>query len=242
MKRNFQKWEPGASENRTLGMVSSSSPELHGGFVSESSVIARGAEAVLKKSKWNERDVVIKERVVKSYRLAEIDKKLREERIRKEVKLMREARRVGISVPIIYDVDIKRNRIVMEYVKGEQAKTLLNSLRDRKIKKWLCNEIGKCAGRLHKNSIVHGDLTTSNIIVSGDRLYFIDFSLGEKSSELESRGVDFHLLKEAFKSAHSDSMNMFVHVEKGYSRECPDWKEVLEKAVEIERRGRYEER
>ncbi len=199
--------------------------------------IRTGAEAEIHLDEWNGRKVVKKVRVKKGYRDDQLDERLRSQRIRTEVKLMRECRMLGISVPIIYDVDLNGNKIVMEYVDGERVKDVLDS--DHEDKSGLCWEIGEKVGRMHREGISHGDLTTSNMILSDGRLYFIDMSLGEKTTELEVLGVDLHLLREAFLSAHSKVFDLFEEVLKGYLSSNEGGQDVIGKMKDIESRGRY---
>ncbi len=124
----------------------------------------------------------------------------------------------------------------MEFVDGPTAKEVLTSGNGEGE---MCYGIGFLAGRLHGGDIIHGDLTTSNMILSGDRLYLIDFGLGERSGELEAKGVDLHLLHEAFLSAHSEKSHLYEEVLRGYRDAYPDAKAVIAKAKEIEKRGRY---
>ncbi len=201
-------------------------------------MIKRGAEAEIYLSDWNKRKVVSKKRVVKSYRHKEIDRRLREARTKLEAKLISEARSLGVSTPIIYDVDTKESQIVMEYIEGEQIKEALFHAGEEQQKE-LCQEIGKCVGRFHKNHLIHGDLTTSNMILMNNRIYFIDFSLGGKSKEIESKGVDLHLLMEAFESTHSEILDKFDYVLEGYRKEYDGADAVIKKVKEIEKRGRY---
>ncbi len=181
--------------------------------------------------------MVEKRRVPKGYRHSSLDEGLRTSRVKTEVRLFREARKLGVPVPIIYDVDLEQNRITMELVEGPTAKEVLTS--GAEDEEELCYGIGVMAGRLHGGDIVHGDLTTSNIILSGDRLYLIDFGLGERSSELEAKGVDLHLLHEAFFSAHSEKSRLYKEVLRGYRDAYPEADTVIAKAREIEKRGRY---
>jgi TP53 regulating kinase-like protein len=201
-------------------------------------LIRRGAEAEIYLSDWNGRKVAIKRRVPKSYRLAEIDKRLREARTKLEAKMISEARNFGVSTPIIYDVNISQNQIVMDFIEGTRIKEKLHEV-DSKEQEELCFEIGRCLGRLHENHLIHGDLTTSNMILIEGRIYFIDFSLGGKSKEIEDKGVDLHLLSEAFESTHSEILKMFEHVLAGYKEEYADAELVIKKVKEIEKRGRY---
>lgn len=201
-------------------------------------LIKRGAEAEIYLSEWRNRKVVLKKRIPKTYRKEEIDKRLREARTKLEAKLISEARSFGVSTPIIYDVDTKNSHIMMEYVEGERLKETLHKA-DKEKQQNLCKDIGRCVGKFHKNDLIHGDLTTSNMILRNNRIYFIDFSLGGKSKEIESKGVDLHLLMEAFESTHSEILEMFSYVLESYKKEYSDAEKVVQKVKEIEKRGRY---
>ena len=106
-------------------------------------------------------------------------------------------------------------------------------------KKQVCRQIGEIAGKLHGAGIVHGDLTTSNILLDNGQMFLIDFSLGEKSDQIEAPAVDLHLVKEAFQSAHSQDMDMFEILLDGYSSSFDGAGPVIAKLDEIEKRGRY---
>lgn len=211
-------------------------------------MLKRGAEAELYLSDWHGRRTVIKRRVVKSYRRKELDERLQAARIKNEARLMAYARRQGVSVPIIYDVNLSEKEIVMEFIDGPQVKTLINLPETNETnetdvpnvsKEELAEMMGRSIGRLHKGNLVHGDLTTSNMLYKSGRIYFIDFSLGERTSEVEKKGVDMHLLKEAFLSVHSRALSYFDIVASAYVSEYPEGKDVLDKVKEIGRRGRY---
>jgi TP53 regulating kinase-like protein len=130
----------------------------------------------------------------------------------------------------------------MEFVEGRQVKQILNDFPQRERMK-LCRRIGRLIGRLHSNGIIHGDLTTSNIILTpNDRIVFLDFGLSEQTKELEARGVDLHLMKRALMSTHYRYVDeCFKAIIEGY-REImgrKETREVLNKIEEVERRGRY---
>lgn len=201
-------------------------------------LIKMGAEASLYLSNWYGRTIVIKKRMPKIYRVSELDQFLRTERIKTEVKLMTEARKLGVPVPIIYDIDFQENHIIMEYIIGPQIKEILGRV-SAKERKNLCKKIGALVSTLHKNDIIHGDLTTSNMILHSGRIYFIDLSLGSKSSEIEAKGVDMHLLKEAFQSAHSEIFESFELILNEYCKNYKEGKKIIAKIKEIEERGRY---
>jgi len=202
-------------------------------------LIYRGAEAEIIMDTYLGRKVIKKRRIPKGYRIPELDKRLRLQRTKEEAKLMVEARRGGVPVPIIYDVNLKEFTIIMEYVDGERVKELIPKLTERE-RKEICTMIGRNVARLHNANIVHGDLTTSNMILKNDKVYFIDFGLGEFSSEIERRGVDLHLLMEAFSSAHPEYPDLFNYVMEGYrSIYEGNAREIEKKIEEIIRRGRY---
>jgi Kae1-associated kinase Bud32 len=202
-------------------------------------IIYKGAEAEICVSKYMNYNVVEKRRVHKSYRIDYIDNKLISSRTREEAKLMIEARNKGVSVPIIYDVDLVNGIITMEYLKGKRVKDILNNLSEKK-RQTLCKKIGESIARFHNNDIIHGDITTSNMILLDDKVHFIDFGLGEKNSEIESKGVDLHVLMEALESTHSKYSDCFKYVLEGYKKELKDdANQVIKKIDDIVKRGRY---
>ena len=197
--------------------------------------LKRGAEAVL----WLDNDKIVKERIRKGYRLPEIDEKLRKYRTRKEAKLIEDARRVGITTPKIFSVDENGFKISMEYVDGQRLKEFFNETDDKK-RGEIAEIVGKSVGLLHRNGIVHGDLTTSNMILKDDEVYFIDFGLGENTQRVESLATDLSVLKEAFKSTHFKYLNLLWNsFIEGYKRTNDNFNKVLETLNDIEKRGRY---
>jgi Kae1-associated kinase Bud32 len=207
--------------------------------VSNKTILYKGAEAEIIVSKYLGFDVILKQRVTKGYRLKKINDTLISNRTREETKLMNQARQSGVCVPMIYDVDLQKGLITMSYIKGKRVKDILNNLSENERKK-LCIKIGESIGKLHKNDIIHGDITTSNIIVLNEFIYFIDFGLGEINSEIEAKGVDLHVLMEAIESTHSKYNNCFEYVLKGYKKtNSKDFKKIISKIDEIVKRGRY---
>jgi len=205
-------------------------------------MIKQGAEAKLFLSKLDDQDVVIKDRIKKNYRIEQIDKKIRKSRTSQESNLLSEARRVGVSTPIVFEIDKDGHKIIMEYIDGKRIKELLNSSDKKTIQK-ICLEIGKYIGKLHSTGIIHGDLTTSNMILRKEKIYFIDFGLGFFSKKIEDQGTDLMLLQEALKSTHFKILGLcWKSVIKAYEKEYPNSKQVLKKIEEIEKRARYKER
>jgi TP53 regulating kinase-like protein len=146
----------------------------------------------------------------------------------------------GVPTPLVYDVDLAEGACVltMEYIEGEQAKRLLNRLPMIGARR-LSRRIGESVGRLHAGGLVHGDLTTSNMLLRRGTLYFIDFGLGAMTAELESQGVDLRVLKEAFGSTHAHLGRCFDEMMKGYVSAYGNGAEAYERMREIAARGRY---
>lgn len=207
-------------------------------------IIKQGAEAILYLNNYEDQKVLVKERIKKNYRITPIDEQIRRLRTRKEVKLLTDARKVGVLTPTILHVDFQKNKIYMEFIDGIVVKDFLNSqnINEDDIKE-LCAKIGTAIGKLHSIDLVHGDLTTSNMILRGDDLYFIDFGLGEHSKRIEDKGVDMNLLYEALSSTHFKILNLcWETIIKAYRKEFKNADAVIEKVKEIEARSRYAKR
>ncbi|OGW53642.1 MAG: Kae1-associated kinase Bud32 [Nitrospirae bacterium RBG_13_43_8] len=202
-------------------------------------IIYRGAESIIYLDKFDGQNVLVKERVKKNFRLEQIDEKLRKERTRKEVKLLTESRKYNVLTPKIINVDFQKHKIIMENIDGIRIKEFLNTADKKNLQK-VSMDIGKLIGRLHANNIIHGDLTTSNMLLKDSQIYFIDFSLGEFSNRMEDKGVDLNLLYEALKATHFKNFKIcWDNILKGYKQEYSEGNKVLEKVKEIEKRARY---
>jgi TP53 regulating kinase-like protein len=210
----------------------------------EKILFKKGAEASLYLVDWHQRKVIIKIRITKKYRSPMLDEQIRSYRTLHEPQLIHEAKEAGVSTPLIYMVNVPESSITMEYIEGPQVKQILNNVSKAK-RHNICVRIGKSIAQLHSHSLIHGDLTTSNMILNKKgKLFFIDFGLGEKNGELEAQGVDLHLLKRALQSTHYLFWEeCFKSVLCGYTSvlgvELAE--KVYEKIREIEKRGRYVE-
>jgi len=205
-------------------------------------LIKKGAEASLYLEEWHGRKVIMKRRLPKRYRLAMLDKEIQSQRTMREPQFIHRAKEAGVPTPTIFMIDVAEAKIIMEFIEGKQVKEILNGLSAEERRR-LCRHIGELIGRLHTHGIIHGDLTTSNMILTPyRRVVFMDFGLSELSKEAEARGVDLHLMKRALQSVHfMHAKECFNSVIEGYAETVGDaeTKEVLEKIREIERRGRY---
>jgi len=205
-------------------------------------LIKKGAEANLYLEDWHDRKVIMKRRLAKGYRIHELDDEIRAERTVHEPQIIHRAKEAGVPTPIIFMVDPSEATIIMEFVEGKQVKQILGDLSsEERIN--LCRSIGENIGKLHRNGIIHGDLTTSNMILTAQgKVVFVDFGLSEQTTELEARGVDIHLVKRALQSVHYDyEKDCFNAIIEGYKKTLGEKMaaEVLGKVTEIERRGRY---
>ncbi|MCU0630595.1 MAG: bifunctional N(6)-L-threonylcarbamoyladenine synthase/serine/threonine protein kinase [Methanoregulaceae archaeon] len=186
---------------------------------------AIGAEAVVTIG----RHEVCKERRGKCYRSPGLDRQLIRERTRMEARLISMARRAGVPTPVISD--ITEDSIRMEKIEGPMLKECLGPD--------LVCEAGGIIGRLHQAGIIHGDLTTSNILVRDGRCVLIDFGLAQVSSEVEPRGVDIHVFFQTLESMVEDHAVLRQSFIEGYSGEFDQAAEVVAREQEILHRGRY---
>jgi TP53 regulating kinase-like protein len=205
-------------------------------------LLKKGAEASLFLADWHDRKVIIKTRLPKRYRPVGLDAAIRSYRTVHEPQLMHEAKRAGVATPTVFLVDVKNGAVVMEFVEGKQVKQLLGCM-GREERRRLCFKIGGLVGKLHVHGVIHGDLTTSNMIVDCEgKVFLVDFGLGEKNVELEAKGVDLHLLKRALQSTHYQFADeCFSGVMEGYAAVVgvAEIGKIVGKIKEIERRGRY---
>ncbi|MGZ7109124.1 MAG: bifunctional N(6)-L-threonylcarbamoyladenine synthase/serine/threonine protein kinase [Methanobacterium sp.] len=201
-------------------------------------IAEKGAEANIYSGKWLTHDVLIKERIPKSYRIPEIDIRLRKERTKKEAKLLGEAKSCGVKTPLIYDIDKQNNSISLEKIHGKIIKEVFEDAKIKEIKD-ISGKIGENIANLHNCGIIHGDLTTSNLILKDKKIVFIDFGLGKNSDLVEDKGVDLLVFKKAITGIHYKIADIcFNEILKGYEK-ADNYSEIIEKVEEIEGRGRY---
>ncbi len=197
-----------------------------------SKIIQQGAEAKIFLSK----DIIIKDRIKKSYRLPELDEQIRKRRTKSETKLLEKASKI-INSPA--PIETKEwDKIKMPFIDGKKLSEHLDSFPLKK-QKQICKKIGESIAKLHDSEIIHGDLTTSNMILKENKVFFIDFGLGFISYKFEDKAVDLHLLKQALEAKHFKTWKELVkEVFNGYKK-SKDSKIVFERLKTVEKRGRY---
>ena len=199
-------------------------------------IIQTGAEAIIIESGEN----IIKRRIKKSYRIPELDEKIRKLRTRSEARILEKASKI-IYAPKVLEVNEEKKEIILDFIDGKKLSENLDSFEIKEQKK-ICRNIGENMAKIHDNNIIHGDLTTSNMILKNEEVYFIDFGLGCISPKIEDKAVDLHLLKEALEARHFEYWKiLFDEILKGYLSSKYSEK-VLKQLDKVERRGRYKEK
>jgi len=201
-------------------------------------ILSQGAEAVIYQ-KGNE---VIKDRIKKSYRLQALDERIRKQRTKKEIKLLEKASKI-IPIPKITN-NKEKFSIEMQFINGKKLSESLDSFSEKEAA-LICRKMGENIAKLHNINIIHGDLTTSNMIFNKkeNKLYFIDFGLGYDNGKTEDKAVDLHLLKQALEAKHFSRYPSYVKwILESYKKHSKSAEAVLKRLEKVESRGRYKER
>ncbi len=204
-------------------------------------LLYRGAEADLMLGSWSGREAVYKVRKSLPYRLKELDDAIRTQRTIHEAQLMHHAKVSGVRTPFLYYVEPHNALLVMEFIRGKRLKEELAStstfeVRDR------FHKLGRMTALLHQAGIMHGDLTTSNVLVNDGELVLIDFGLAIRSKRLEDHAVDLRLIKETLTGAHPTvSKQALESLFDGYGDEVGEkyFRAATRQLGKIEKRGRY---
>ncbi|MBI5390416.1 Kae1-associated serine/threonine protein kinase [Candidatus Woesearchaeota archaeon] len=193
-----------------------------------STILSIGAEATV----MLDNNVVVKERTPKSYRIPALDEKLRKARTKREAKVLEQLAAMGFPAPKLIRAD--GATLTIEYITGARLRDFLTPKNCRT----LCKRTGELITLLHEKKIMHGDLTTSNMMVKEKSLYFIDFGLSFVSHKIEDMAVDLHLLQQCLESTHA---SLYVQAWKavidGYST-SQQAKEVMDRLEKVILRGR----
>jgi TP53 regulating kinase-like protein len=200
-------------------------------------LIKKGAEGDIFLTRYENTVAILKTRKKKQYRNQILDDKIRKSRTVRESTILSEVKKFGVRTPLVYQVNHNDCTILMQQIKG-------NVVRDLTGNKLIsaCREIGKITGTLHKNGIMHGDLTTSNFILSNGKIYTIDFGLSQRTAKIEDHAVDLRLFKEILNSAHVSMMkSLWSSFLKGYRSTVgyDRYNQILNHVSVIEGRGRY---
>ncbi|QLG61170.1 bifunctional N(6)-L-threonylcarbamoyladenine synthase/serine/threonine protein kinase [Halorarum salinum] len=218
--------DDGESVSRSVGPVSGSTADGGGTGDAGDDADLRGAEAVVEISG----EAVTKRRLPKGYRHPELDASLRRDRTVTEARLLADARKQGVPTPLVWDVDVTEATIRMQRV-GERD--LAAALTDEHVR-----TVGGYLARLHAADVVHGDPTTRNVRIDGDRVFLVDFGLGYGSGHVEDHAMDLHVFEQSLEGTAAEPEALVAAFEGGYAAVGEET--VLERLRGIEGRGRYQ--
>lgn len=183
----------------------------------------QGAEAII----HIQDNQVIKQRIAKPYRHAQLDEQLRTRRTRSEVKLLNKVAAIGLKVPAV--IRHNTDSIVLEYISGDTLRDVFTQPQP------FARQIADILSMLHQHDIIHGDLTTSNMMVRDGHIVLIDFGLGCISARIEDKAVDIHVFEESLQAYHhAIAQEVMSIIEQHYIH-----KPVLERLAQLRLRGRY---
>ena len=208
-------------------------------------LLHKGAEASLYLGIWFGKEVIFKQRIPKEYRIKQIDEQIRLSRTLNEARALIRVKNYGINVPQVYEIDVDKSTIIMKYINGKKLKDVIPILDQAVLLEYLFI-VGTYISKLHQNGHIHGDITTSNIIITPNQeIFLIDFGLHQYSDTIEDKSVDLHLFKRVLISSHGIySDTCFKSFLDGYRSEYlrKDSKkhvQIIKNIKVIESRGRY---
>ncbi|KAM3231540.1 hypothetical protein P3S67_008750 [Capsicum chacoense] len=197
-------------------------------------LIKQGAEA----------EVYYQGTVFKEIQASDFGLKATLKRLKAEARCMTKARRLGVLTPVLYAVDPVMHSLTFEYIEGPSVKDILLVFGlvgvDKERMADIATQIGNAIGKLHDGGLVHGDLTTSNMLLrsASNQLVLIDFGLSFTSTLPEDKAVDLYVLERALLSMHSSCGNVMDHILTAYRKSSKQWSSTLNKLAEVRLRGR----
>jgi TP53 regulating kinase-like protein len=201
-----------------------------------------GAESNLYLVTYLGKKAVLKKRLVKPYMHHELSQRILRSRSVWEARIMYEANLVGVNSPFPLKVDAEKGEIVMSYVPGILYKTYLDRKGLDEKSRQMARDLAYMVARLHNHDIIHGDLTTSNVIYSASRkkVYIIDYGLSFKSNRAEDKAMDIRVLERSVESTHPLlSQKLFSLFHQIYFNNVRDAELVRRRLLDIRTRGRY---
>uniref|UniRef100_A0A8C6PDP1 non-specific serine/threonine protein kinase n=1 Tax=Nothobranchius furzeri TaxID=105023 RepID=A0A8C6PDP1_NOTFU len=219
-------------------------------FVGKADLVKQGAEGRVYRAQFLGKPTIVKERFRKRYRHPVLDEKLTHRRTVQEVRSILRCRRAGISAPVVYFVDYTSHCIFMEEIAGSStvrdhivSTQQANSCKELELQQ-LAERIGRILAKMHDEDVIHGDLTTSNMLLrcssqdTESDLVLIDFGLSYISSLPEDKGVDLYVLEKAFLSSHPNTNVLFEKLLQSYTKSSKKSPAVIKKLDEVRLRGR----
>ncbi|KAA8544061.1 hypothetical protein F0562_021762 [Nyssa sinensis] len=207
-------------------------------------LLKQGAEARVFESTFVGKRSIVKERFSKKYRHPSLDSKITLKRLNAEARCMTKARRLGVFTPVLYAVDPVLHTLTFEYVEGLSIKDIFLGFGSSGVIEEqmgdIAMQIGDAIGKLHDGGLIHGDLTTSNMLIrsSTNQLVLIDFGLSFTSTLPEDKAVDLYVLERALLSMHSSCGNVMDQILAAYRKSSKQWSSTLNKLADVRQRGR----
>ncbi|KAM7402771.1 hypothetical protein PAMP_017982 [Pampus punctatissimus] len=213
-------------------------------FLGKAELLKQGAEARVYRAQFLGKPTIVKERFQKRYRHPVLDEKLTHRRTVQEVRSILRCRRAGISAPVVYFVDYNSHCIFLEEITGSSTvRDHITSCPEAELER-LAERVGQILAKMHDEDVIHGDLTTSNMLLrhspeDGESdLVLIDFGLSYISALPEDKGVDLYVLEKAFLSTHPNTEALFEKLLKSYTASSKMSSAVIKKLDEVRLRGR----
>lgn len=222
-------------------------------------LITQGAEGRLYKTTYLLPDIpcALKYRPPKPWRHPTLDQRLTRHRILAETRILAKCRRDGLRVPAVYAVDESAGWLMLEWIHGGPVRKSINECLGKRTEgiedddelKGLMRRMGSAIGKMHQIGIVHGDLTTSNMMLNppvepqgksllDGELVIIDLGLASGSTQDEDRAVDLYVLERAFGSTHPRAECLFPELLDAYSKSFKQAGVVLKRLADVRMRGR----
>ncbi len=217
----------------------------------EGEKLHEGAEAIVTEGFWLGKPAIKKFRRVRKWRHPELDYRLTKSRLIAESRTLLKLQHFAFPCPSIYHLNLKKGIMYMEKIKGITLVQTLQSQIPKNDSDLIFTKLGKILRELHLCGITHGDLTTTNIIISGDEVILIDFGLSQSTFEVESFGLDFHVLYECLQATHPnypEAMQKIIESYLNFNQEfrneseggiIPPSKDVISRFEQIKSRVRY---
>ena len=221
-------------------------------------MVAQGAEGRIYDTVFLTKPTIVKERLIKRYREPTLDRKINKHRLLLEARCMFRCIKSGILTPAVYMIDVDNLRLYIEKIEGITIKDLLRNMATVQIKEHVevdqssvdnivypneclewAKKIGVALGKMHDIDIVHGDLTTSNMMLnSTGNVVIIDFGLAGKSTNVEDKAVDLYVLERAFISTHPGSEEIVKEILQNYVISSTKSKSIMQRLEQVRLRGR----
>ncbi|MFX0084526.1 MAG: KEOPS complex kinase/ATPase Bud32 [Candidatus Hodarchaeota archaeon] len=208
-------------------------------ILEQGELIAKGAEAIIYEGSFLDIPIILKQRIKKNYRLPKIDEEIRKQRLRAEARVMILAWKKCVNVPVLLGIDVINQTLIIEKIQGDLLFSLLESIPYSELRE-IFQSLGKQVAVLHKNDIIHGDLTVFNIIVNQEKkAWLIDFGLGNISLEIEKQADDLLSFFNTLKAITPKFKELFNDFKNGYVQIYEQGKKIFEHVKKIQSRARY---